>query len=184
MRPESRGREATIDDLHHVPGKAELVNGRIVRMAASSGLHGYAASRIVISLAEHARRTGSGYALPDNVAFVVDLPHRKSFSPHAAYCVGPPLTLDFIQGAPVLAVEVRSKSDYGPRAERAMAAKRAEYFTAGTQVVWDVDLLGADVVRVHRASDPDRPSVYRRGECADADPAVPGWSMPVDDLFP
>src|SRR5947208_2375473 len=114
-------------------------------MAASSGLHGYAASRIVISLAEYARRTGSGYALPDNVAFVVDLPHRKSFSPDAAYYVGPPLTLEFIQGAPVLAVEVRSKSDYGPKAERAMAAKRAEYFAARTQVVWDVDLPGAAV---------------------------------------
>src|SRR5213078_1776946 len=50
----------------------------------------------------------------------------------------------------VLAVEVRSKSDYGPKAERAMAAKRAEYFAARTQVVWDVDLLGADVVRIQR----------------------------------
>src|SRR5881296_1455846 len=100
-----------------------LGSGRIVRMAASSGLHGYAASRIVISLAEYARRTGSGYALPDNVAFVVDLPHRKSFSPDAAYYVGPPLTLEFIQGAPVLAVEVRSKSDYGPKAERAIDRK-------------------------------------------------------------
>ena len=184
MRPEAKGREATIDDLHRVPGKVELVNGRIVRMAASSGLHGYAAGRIFISLAEYARRTGSGYALPDSVAFVVDLPHRKSFSPDAAYYVGPPLTLEFIQGAPLLAIEVRSKGDYGPRAERAMAAKRAEYFAAGTQVVWDVDLVGPDVVRVHRASDPDRPRVYRRGERAEAEAALPGWSIPVDELFP
>jgi len=50
--------------------------------------------------------------------------------------------------------------------------------------VWDVDLLGADVVRVHRASDPDRPRVYRRSERAEAEPALPGWSMPVDELFP
>jgi len=81
MRPEARGREATIDDLHRVPGKAELVNGRIVRMAASGGLHGYAVGRIFMSLAEYERRTGSGHALPDRVAFIVDLPHRKSFSP-------------------------------------------------------------------------------------------------------
>ena len=51
-------------------------------------------------------------------------------------------------------------------------------------MVWDVDLLGADVVRVHRASDPDRPRVYRPGERAEAEPALPGWSMPVDELFP
>ena len=184
MRPEARGREATIDDLYRVPGKAELVNGRIVRMAASGGLHGYAVGRIFMSLAEYERRTGSGHVLPDRVAFIVDLPHRKSFSPDAAYYVGPPLTLEFIQGAPLLAIEVRSKGDYGPTAERAMAAKRAEYFAAGTQVVWDVDHVGPDVVRVHRASDPDRPRVYRRGERAEAEPALPGWSMPVDELFP
>jgi len=40
------------------------------------------------------------------------------------------------------------------------------------------------VVRVHRATDPDRPGIYRRGERAEAEPALPGWSMAVDDLFP
>ena len=64
-----------------------------------------------------------------------------------------------------------------------MAAKRADYFEAGTQVVWDVDLLSDDVVRAYRASDPDHPAIYRRGEMAEAEPAVPEWSMPVTDLF-
>jgi Uma2 family endonuclease len=60
--------------------------------------------------------------------------------------------------------------------------KRADYFAAGTQVVWDVDLLGEDVVRVHRAGQAD-PTIYRRGQVAEAEPAVPGWCMPVDELF-
>jgi len=47
----------------------------------------------------------------------------------------------FASGAPIFAVEVRSENDYGPAAERAMAAKRADYFACGTLVVWDVDLL-------------------------------------------
>ena len=183
MRLESTGREATIEDLYREPGKAELVNGRIVRMPSASGLHGYAGLQIAASLTAYARRMGVGHALGDNVGFIVNLPHRKSFCPDAAFHLGP-LTMEFIQGAPVFAVEVRSKSDYGPVAERRMAAKRADYFAAGTQVVWDVDLLGADVVRVHRASDPDRPRVDRRGERAEAEPALPGWSIPVDELFP
>src|SRR5437868_1984057 len=37
-------------------------------------------------------------------------------------------------------------------------------------------------LRVYRASDPDNPTLYRRGEIAEAEPAVPGWRMPVDDL--
>ena len=38
-----------------------------------------------------------------------------------------------------------------------MAQKRADYFAAGTLVVWDVDLLADDVVRVYRADAPDSP---------------------------
>jgi Uma2 family endonuclease len=92
--------------------------------------------------------------------------------------------MKFFKGAPVFAVEVRSENDYGPRAERQMAQKRADYFATGTQVVWDVDLLSDDVVRVYRAIDPKEATIYRRGEIAEAEPAVPDWTMAVDDLFP
>ena len=65
-----------------------------------------------------------------------------------------------------------------------MAAKRADYFAAGTRVVWDVDLSSENVVRVFRDGDADQPAAtYRRGQTAEAEPAVPGWTMPVDDLF-
>ena len=101
----------------------------------------------------------SGYAVPDNVGFVVDLPHRKSFSPDAAFYVGEP-TMKFAQGAPVFAAEIRSEGDYGPVAEQEMRSKRTDYFAAGTLVVWDVDLLSEDVVHVNRASDPIRPTNY------------------------
>lgn len=96
---------------------------------------------------------------------------------------GSPIGMRFPEGAPVLAAEVRSESEYGPPAEEQMARKRRDYFAAGTLVVWDVDLLGKDVVRVHRASDPERPEVFRRGQVAEAEPAVPGWTMPVEELF-
>jgi Uma2 family endonuclease len=64
-----------------------------------------------------------------------------------------------------------------------MAEKRRDYFAAGTQVVWDVDLLDEDVIKVYRANDPDSPTVYRRGETAEAEPALPGWQFTVDELF-
>jgi Uma2 family endonuclease len=91
--------------------------------------------------------------------------------------------MKFLEGAPVFAVEIRSEGDYGPRAEAKIARKRRESFTAGTLVVWDVDLLSEKVIKVYRKSDPANPSLYRRGEVAEAEPAVPGWTMPVDDLF-
>ena len=52
-----------------------------------------------------------------------------------------------------------------------------------TLVVWDVDLLSKDVVRVYRADKPENPIYYCRGETAEAEPAVPGWKISVDDLF-
>ena len=175
--------EATLEDLYKVDGKAELVNGGIVLMSPTGGKPSMAARAIVLSLYEYERRTKSGYAVTDNAAFKVNLPHRKSFSPDAAFYTGGEPTMKFFEGAPVFAVEVRSEGDYGPKREKLMAEKRADYFAAGTQVVWDVDLLSETPVRVYRAGDPDNPRAYRRGEAAEAEPALPGWTMPVDDLF-
>ena len=79
---------------------------------------------------------------------------------------------------------MRSEGDYGPQAEAEIARKRGDYFAAGSLVVWDVDLLSDEVVKVYRAGDPQHPAVYRRGDVAEAEPAVPGWTMPVDHLFP
>jgi Uma2 family endonuclease len=175
---------ATIDDLCRVPGKAELVNGEIVHMSPTGDDPGSAAGEIFVSLRAYARRTKRGRAYTDNVAFRVNLPNRESFSPDASFYIGHRSGMKFLNGAPVFAIEVRSEGDYGPAAERKMAAKRDDYFAAGTLVVWDVDLLSEDVVRVYRAHDAAGPTLYRRGEAAEAEPAVPGWTMPVDDLFP
>jgi Uma2 family endonuclease len=176
---------ATIEDLYHVPenGKAEIVDGELILMSPTGDLPGSAAGEIFVSLREQSRRTGYGRAYSDNVGFIVNLPNRKSFSPDAALYIGPRSGGKFLDGAPVFAVEVHSESDYGPRAETAMAGKRRDYFAAGTLVVWDVDVLKDEVIRVYRSDNPDHPVVYHRGEIANAEPAVPGWSMPVDDLF-
>ena len=177
--------KATIEDLYSVPDnrKAEIVHGELMLMSPTGARPGRAASEIYISLRAYERRMQSGFAIPDNVGFIVHLPHRDSFSPDAAFHVGQPPDMQFMQGAPVFAVEVRSEHDYGPAAEQALASKRADYFAAGTLVVWDVDLVAVDVIKVYRPTAPNNPTVYRRGELAEAEPAVPGWSMPVDDVF-
>lgn len=134
---------ATIEDLYRVPenGKAEIVNGELVLMAATGFMLGRAGGEIYVSLREYERRSKSGYALPDNVGFIVNLPNRRSFSPDAAFYTGKPTGGKFLDGAPVFAAEVRSENDYGESAEEAIAAKRRDYFAAGTLVVWDVDVL-------------------------------------------
>ena len=173
---------STIEDLYKVEGKAELVNGEIVHMSPTGGVPGRAGGIIYANLLQYERQHKNGYAFPDNVGFAVNLPHRESFSPDAAWYVGE-VNMRFPIGAPTFAVEIRSENDYGPAAERAMAAKRTDYFACGTLVVWDVDLLGEDVIKSYKASDPEHPVIFLRGDIADAEPVVPGWRMAVNDLF-
>jgi len=175
--------EATIEDLYAVPGKAEIVNGEIVTMSPTGAAPNYAASEIFVSLREYARQTRTGHAVADNAAFVVNLSNRKSFSPDAAFYSGTWPGMKFFDGAPDFAVEVRSEGDYGPTAEAAIAKKRDDYFAARTLAVWDVNLLSEDVVKLYSIYSPDVPRIFHRGDIADAEPAVSGWSMPVDDLF-
>src|SRR5262249_44310579 len=124
IRPMPLGRQATVDDLYRAPGKAELVNGELVLMPFTGDAHGYAVLEIAASLRDYGRRTRRGRAFADSVGFLVNLPHRRSFAPDACFYAGPPFGAKFIEGAPVFAVEVRSQEDYGPMAERKIAAKR------------------------------------------------------------
>lgn len=179
----STSTRATIDDLYRVAGKAELVNGEIVCMAPSGDEPNVAGGHIFVRLYGHAQRTQQGRAYTDGAGFHVHLPHRESFSPDAAYHIGPRTGMRCLEGAPIFAAEVRSEHDYGAAAERDMAAKRADYFACGTLVVWDVDLLSPDVIKSYKAADPDLPVIFQRGEIADAEPAVPGWRMAVNDFF-
>lgn len=177
--------EATVEDLARVEGKAELVDGKIRKMSPSGYEHGILAGLIYRSLWSWSERYATGHVLTDCVGFLCDLPGRKSFSPDVAYYDGmlPGNRKRFLPAPPAFAVEIRSESDYGPAAEDAMAAKRADYFAAGTKAVWDVDADGSEIVRLYLSSNPSEPIAFRKGEIAHAEPVLPGWRLPVDDII-
>ncbi|HYH64279.1 MAG TPA: Uma2 family endonuclease [Urbifossiella sp.] len=176
---------ATLADLARVEGKAELVAGGVVTIPATGHRPSVVAGRIYRRLAEYADAAGRGVAFTQNMAFAVTelSTGRESFSPDASFYTGPlpPDRMKFVSGPPDFAVEVRSEGDYGPAAELAMATKRAEYFEAGTRVVWDVDPV-ANVVHRYRPG-VAAPTVFGPGTEADAEPAVPGWRLPLDWLM-
>ena len=74
------------------------------------------------------------------------------------------------------------ENDFTPAAVIEMTEKRADYFAAGTQFVWDVDPV-PEYIHVYRASDPTRPITYHKGSIAEAEPAVPGRRVAVDWIF-
>jgi Uma2 family endonuclease len=163
-----------------------LIGGQIVPLMPTGHRPNRIAGRIFRSLDDHAEATGVGVAYTDNMGFAVpELPSgRESFAPDAAFYLGqlPTDEMDFVAGPPTLAVGVRSKGDYGEAAERALAAKRADYFEAGTLVVWDVDPV-ARCVNVYRFGARSAPVTFQLGQEADAEPAVQHWRMAVARLF-
>lgn len=177
---------ATLEELSLVEGKAELICGRIVSLMPTGSYPGRVAGKIYRLLDDHAEATGDGVAYPDGVGFAVPelTSGRESFCPDASYVAGarPDESMRFVAGPPTLAVEVRSEGDYGPAAETELAAKRADYFEAGTLVVWDVDPRRREI-RSYHASEPDRFETFREGARAHAEAAVPGWSADVERVF-
>ena len=174
-----------VEELTKTEGKAEIINGKVVKFVPTGRFPGRAAAKILHLLMFYEENI-DGFAIGDNVGFLCDLPNRRSFSPDAAFYTGPGEEDDmgFLPEPPSFAVEVRSENDYGRRAETAIRDKIADYFAAGTQVVWDVDLKHEDVIAKFTAPDADNPQFFRRGEVAEAEPALPGWKLEVDALFP
>jgi Uma2 family endonuclease len=177
---------ATLDDLYREPGKAELIGGRIVRLMSVGLGHGMVGGNIYAALRAFAKQSKRGVALGDNVGYIVpELPSgRESFSADASFFENPDKQNldDFIHGAPVFAVEIQSKNDYGPAAECDMAVKRADYFAAGTKVVWDVDSK-AECIHAYSKAAPSIKRTFTRGQIADAEPALPGFRMSVEEVF-
>ncbi|OYW15514.1 MAG: hypothetical protein B7Z55_15010 [Planctomycetales bacterium 12-60-4] len=183
-KPFSHEVEQLFDRLLRIDGKAEIVDGRIIVKSPTGAWPSLVALEIAPSLRSYVRQSKRGRAVGDNATFRVKLPHRDSFCPDAAYYVGPPAKMEPFHGAPIFAVEVRSYGDYGPRAERLLAEKREDYFACGTQVVWDVDLRAPEFIKSYVATDPANPLVFHLGEIAHAEPAVPGWTVVVNELLP
>jgi Uma2 family endonuclease len=181
-----RPRAATPDDLYRVKDKAELIAGRIVLLMPAGHWPSRVAGRISHSLDDYAEETDRGEAYTGNIAFIVPRlsSGRESFSPDASYFHGPfpANAMRYLEGPPTFAAETRSEGDYGDAAEEEMAAKRADYFEAGTAVVWDVDPVARRILK-YRAGALDQPEIFVPGQQADAEPAVPGWRIDVDRVF-
>lgn len=175
--------EKLIKELSLTDGKAEIINGEIVKFMSTGDQPSSAALNIVFSLKIYQKKAGFGRVYTDNAGFIVDLPNRKSFSPDASFFIGERSGMKFLQGAPIFAVEVRSENDYGKKAEESIQQKRYDYFAAGTKIVWDVDLLSEEIIKSYSAESPDTPRIFRRDEIADAEPALPNWTLAVDELF-
>lgn len=177
-------RRATVKDLMSVEGRAELVRGEVRRLPAFGCYPAGIIGNIAYSLGDCEGRI-PGEAYTSTLVYVIPpLPSgRETISPAVSWYHGPHPEdrMGPIIGPPTFAAEVRCLEDYRPGAEAELAAKREDYFQAGTLVVWDVCPM-TETVRSYRRGQAS-PTLITRGMIADAEPAVPGWRISWDDLF-
>ena len=180
----SKPRLVTAEELLDMPDdgfRYELVRGELRKMAPASYNHGTYAGKVAKSLMVHVDDNNlgnvpiaeAGYLLetePDIVR-VPDLSFVSRERDEAARPVS-----GFFPGPPDLAIEVISPNDRYTE----VAEKVEDWLNAGTQMVVVVDSRRR-VVGVHL---PGRePITLTEEDTLDGGDIVPGWSMPVAEIF-
>ena len=82
----------------------------------------------------------------------------------------------FLEVAPDLVVEILSPTDR-PEAVR---RKLVEYFAAGVRLAWVID-PASRTVHVHR--DRGEPRSFAAGDALAGDDVLPGFVLPIDEVF-
>jgi len=82
----------------------------------------------------------------------------------------------YLDTIPDLVVEVRSKNDTQPEIDH----KVNDYLTAGVRVVWVAD-PAAGIVTAYRPG--QAPQVFGPQDTLTVDDVIPGFRMPVRDVF-
>jgi Uma2 family endonuclease len=158
----------------------ELDDGRLVIMPPPGYDHARRQSKIIRVLDREGEEKGHGVVCGD-VGIVLRRDPDRVVGADAAFVLAASLPVrksaeGFLETIPELVVEVRSKNDTRPE----VAAKRDEYFAAGVRLVWVID-PAARAVAAHQPGQPEQ-------SFAEADtltcPLIPGFAVPVADLFP
>jgi Uma2 family endonuclease len=179
-----RRRLLTAEDLYGLPDDDrlyELARGVLVVREPRGGFHAASVVRIARLLADHVLSRRLGEVLAGDSGFVLERGLDTVRGPDVAFerrrangRAG--LSSGFAEGAPELAVEIRSPSDR--RGD--VARKVAEYLAAGSRLVWVVDPAGRSVT-VHAPGRPTR-TIDVTGE-VDGGDVLPDLRCQVRDFF-
>ena len=178
----SPARPVTAEELFQYPDPKhyELVRGVPRVCEPPGGLHGRIAARIVSRLDAHVERHGLGTVLVE-AGYVLRRGPDTVRGPDVSFVSLARLAPDripeqFIPGAPDLAVEILSLSSRWSEVEERIA----DYFPAGSRMVWVVDAVGRRAI-VRYSNRPPRTLVA--GDTLDGEDVVPGFTLPVAGLF-
>ena len=165
------------DDTH----RYDVIRGELIRLAAATRKHGESADEFHFGLGWFVRRHGLGRVYSAETGFLLSREPLTLVCPDVAFVRADRIPADdaddgYFPGPPDLAVEIRSPSETGPDVVR----KVREYLDAGTALVWYAD-PPRRVVDVHRAG--RGPVTLGDGDALDGEDVLPGFRLPVADVF-
>ena len=174
----------TTEELLNMPDdgfRYELIRGEPRKMPPAGHVHGEYAMLIGGSLMMHVKANGLGKVYAAETGFKLESDPDHVRAPDAAFVQRERAeaargTQGFFPGAPDLAIEVISPSDLYTDVEE----KVADWLTAGTLAVIVVDPRRR-TVKVHRSL--TDAVVLTEPDVLGVDDIVPGWQMPVSDMF-
>ena len=173
----------TGEELLRMPwlNPCELVGGRIVRMTPTNPTHGRIEVNVAAALRAFVRTQNLGIVMagevgvfttrnPDTVRApdVLFLSHERDARRTRRD--------GFLDVAPDLVVEILSPTDRPDAVRR----KLDEYFAAGVRIAWVID-PATRTVRVHRSR--GEPGKLAAGEVIAGEDVLPGFELPVDEVF-
>lgn len=174
----------TAEELLHLSnseGRYELIRGELKHMAPAGFEHGVTIVNLTGPLSQYVRAEGLGMVSGAETGFqIASNPDTVrapdiAFVRHQRISAGA-LPRGYFPGAPDLAVEVVSPGDTAPK----VADKVQDWLGAGTQLVW-VLYPPRHLIEVNRIE--GESSTLRSGDLLDGENVVPGFSLPVDEIF-
>ena len=172
----------TAEELLRLPddgSRYELVQGELRKMSPSGSEHSRIALLIGGSLLAHVTKHRLGAVFGADAGFLLGRDPDTLRSPDCSFVSSERYvkTKAYFPGAPDLAVEVMSPFDLASEVN----FKTSQYLQAGTRAVVVVD-PDKRIVYVHRSSGTDVVTKIA-DNVLEVDDVVPGWKMPLTEIF-
>jgi Uma2 family endonuclease len=174
----------TAEEVEQMPQRdahVELVKGELVTMTPAGAEHGEYAGNIFAALHTFVRQHKLGTTYAAETGFILSRNPDTVRAPDAAFVSSerashPMRREGFFDGAPDLAVEVVSPTDIDEDVEE----KVLEYLQAGTKLVWIIRPR-TRTITAYRSLTNIR--VLTQRDTLDGDDVLPGFRVPVQDIF-
>lgn len=162
------------------PGRYDLIDGELIWMPPPGEEHGDCIVNILIPVGTFARPTELGRVYSDT-GFVLGRDPDQVVSPDVAFIRTSRLDptrnrRGYFRVAPDFAVEIVSPSDYPLILER----KVAKYLAANVPLLW---VVYPDRRRVRVLAAGREPQEFGEGDVLDGGEVLPGFRLPVSDIF-